>query len=102
MDLSAKLESCEVFSSPLKIAIRDLTEPAKIRAARRVNTRFGTKVIVLDITTSSGEERVTFLPSRFTALLTDEDLEFFTNSKIYSVICTGITGNSPNIRIYKH
>lgn len=102
MDLSTKLSSCEVLSSPLKVPIKDLTEPAKIQSARRINTRFGTMVIVLHVTTSAGEERVTFLPSRFTSLLTDEDLECFTNSKLYSVKCTGMVGNSPNVLIYKH
>ncbi|XP_054266922.1 uncharacterized protein LOC128989089 [Macrosteles quadrilineatus] len=58
MDLSTKLSSCEVLSSPLKVPIKDLTEPAKIQSARRINTRFGTMVIVLHITTSAGEERV--------------------------------------------
>ncbi|XP_054279218.1 uncharacterized protein LOC128997604 [Macrosteles quadrilineatus] len=57
MDLSTKLSSCEVLSSPLKVPIKDLTEPAKIQSARRINTRFGTMVIVLHITTSAGEER---------------------------------------------
>jgi len=102
MDLAAKLTAFEVPVLRPKIPIRELVEPAKITYARRVRTRFDSTTIMLEILMPNGELRVTFLPSRFTHILTNEDIQQLCDSKQYSVKCTGSVGNSPNVLIFKH
>lgn len=96
MDLASKLSACELHSDLPKISIKDITEPAKITAARRVQTRFDRPSIILEIIVR-GEGRVTFLPARFVHVLTDKDLEEITTSKEFYVKCTGVRGRSPDV-----
>lgn len=102
MDLANKLAVFEKPASLPKIAIKELQEPAKIVFARRVHTRFNTDSILLEVQMSDGEHKVTFLPARFTHILSDEDLGQFSETKEYSVKCTGHTGSTPNVLIFKH
>lgn len=102
MDLSKKLQAAEVPASVPAIPVREIIEPARIVGAARVNTRFNHPAIKLEVTTSTGESRVTFLPARFVSLLTDEDLEEFTSQKKYYVKCTGMGARSPHVLIFKN
>ena len=101
MDLDAKLVSAEVPTSIPAIPIKELTEPAAILSAARIQTRFQHPTIKLEVTTSSGEHYITFLPSRFISILTDADLQKITDSKQYVVQCTGMGTRSPHVLIFK-
>jgi hypothetical protein len=102
MDLDAKLLNCEEATNIPKIHIKELILPAKIMAARKVQTKFNHAAILLEVITADGERRVTFLPARFLNTLTNEDLEQLTQTKRYSVKCTGTVGKSPNVLIFKN
>ena len=98
MDLSAKLAVVEVSQSIPKILCREILTPAKITAARKVQTRFNHPVVLLEVITAAGDQRVTFLPTRFTNTLSDADCEHLTISKEYSVVCTNSGNRSPDIK----
>lgn len=103
MALSAKLAACEVEApSTPSIPVREILEPAKIVAARRVPTRFNRPAILLEVVLAGGESRVTFLPTRFDRILTDEDLKEITNSRQWSVKCTGTVARAVNVMLFKH
>lgn len=103
MDLNAKLAACEKpVVSFTKISIKEITQPAKILSAKRVPTRFNRPAILLEVVLEDGSERVTFLPARFEKKLTDENLQYFTESKKFSVLCTTPAERSPHVKIFEH
>jgi len=101
MNLAAMLTSVEKSTSPRppEIGIQDLWEPTKIIQAMQVRTHLNTSTIMLDILMSYGEPRVTFLSARFTAILSDQELELFGTTGQYCVKCTGSVGTDHDVLI---
>ena len=101
MDLRQKSDALEKLKIRPKIQAKDLTdeEGYNIIHLKRINTKFG-ETIIADICTSNGDKAVTFLPPRFADDLDATDLVQL-NGGGYKIRCTGMTGRSPNMAIYK-
>jgi len=103
MSLTSKLNTLhEAAEETPKIPIKELTSKAgyRIVAARRVETRFRTASILLEIDREEDGPAITFLPNRFVNTLTEEDLSEITEAGDYRVCCTDSSGNSPSVRIW--
>lgn len=103
MSLTYKLTTLHEAAEEIpKVSIRELTSKAgySIVAARRVETRFKTPSILLEIDREEDGPAITFLPNRFVNTLTDEDLSDITDAGDYRVCCTDSSGNSPSVRIW--
>lgn len=101
MALYNKLANLQKLEESPKVSLKELTrtEGYRILGAKRVDTRFERPVIMLDVELDAeGTAYVTFLPSRFTDSLGEEDLA--TLSKGHRIRCTGVTGNSPDVHIW--
>ncbi|KAG8319603.1 hypothetical protein J6590_088389 [Homalodisca vitripennis] len=95
MELSLKLSSLEKHGEPTpKMAIKELTRKAgyRILEAKKVDTKFDRKAVMLLVEVDSTKTAVTFLPVRFEKTLDDSDLQEMTSSKRYKVRCTGVNG----------
>ncbi|KAG8328868.1 hypothetical protein J6590_099783 [Homalodisca vitripennis] len=95
MELSTKLSSLEKHGEPTpKMAIKELTRKAgyRILEAKKVDTKFDRKAVMLLVEVDSTKTAVTFLPVRFEKTLDDSDLQEMTSSKRYKVRCTGVNG----------
>ena len=103
--LTSKLSKLEKFEAPEKVSCRDLraAEGYPIQSMRRMDTTYG-PAVVAEIVMLGGDTAITFLPKRFhdgkDALLEHELEEI--NKGDYKLRCTGMTGRSINIAIYKH
>ncbi|KAG8289645.1 hypothetical protein J6590_100296 [Homalodisca vitripennis] len=86
MELSTKLSSLEKHGEPTpKMAIKELTRKAgyRILEAKKVDTKFDRKAVMLLVEVDSTKTAVTFLPVRFEKTLDDSDLQEMTSSKSY-------------------
>ncbi|KAG8265206.1 hypothetical protein J6590_078924 [Homalodisca vitripennis] len=95
MELSTKLSSLEKHGEPTpKMAIKELTRKAgyRILEAKKVDTKFDRKAVMLLVEVDSTKTAVTFLPVRFEKTLDDSDLQEMTSSKRYKVRCTDVNG----------
>ncbi|KAG8260536.1 hypothetical protein J6590_094935 [Homalodisca vitripennis] len=84
MELSTKLSSLEKHGEPTpKMAIKELTRKAgsRILEAKKVDTKFDRKAVMLLVEVDSTKTAVTFLPVRFEKTLDDSDLQEMTSSK---------------------
>ncbi|XP_054260671.1 uncharacterized protein LOC129003999 [Macrosteles quadrilineatus] len=103
MALAAKLNTLEKGPYLPKIDVSALTnkEGYSIVAGRAVNTKYGAS-IVLDIhVPEKSADFCIFLPKRFSEALSSDELKEIAESKAYRVQYLGMSGNSPNIKIWK-
>ncbi|KAG8251775.1 hypothetical protein J6590_030557 [Homalodisca vitripennis] len=92
MELSTKLSSLEKHGEPTpKMAIKELTRKAgyRILEAKKVDTKFDRKAVMLLVEVDSTKTAVTFLPVRFEKTLDDSDLQEMTSSKRYKMLRFG-------------
>lgn len=104
MALYDKLSSLQKLEGQPKVSLKDLTrsEGYRILSAKRVDTCFARPAIMLDVEINDkGGTGVIFLPSRFTDSLDDEDLDKLVETKDHRIQCTGVTGNSPDVLIWR-
>ncbi|KAG8265769.1 hypothetical protein J6590_087436 [Homalodisca vitripennis] len=92
MELSTKLSSLEKHGEPTpKMAIKELTRKAgsRILEAKKVDTKFDRKAVMLLVEVDSTKTAVTFLPVRFEKTLDDSDLQEMTSSKRRCTVTCG-------------
>ncbi|KAG8261284.1 hypothetical protein J6590_077089 [Homalodisca vitripennis] len=92
MELSTKLSSLEKHGEPTpKMAIKELTRKAgyRILEAKKVDTTFDRKAVILLVEVDSNKTAVTFLPVRFEKTLDDSDLQEMTSSKRRCTVTCG-------------
>ncbi|KAG8294459.1 hypothetical protein J6590_102456 [Homalodisca vitripennis] len=97
MELSTKLSSLEKHGEPTpKMAIKELTRKAgyRILEAKKVDTKFDRKAVMLLVEVDSTKTVVTFLPVRFEKALDDSDLQEMTSSKS-TVVNTCVISATP-------
>ncbi|KAG8333866.1 hypothetical protein J6590_101669 [Homalodisca vitripennis] len=97
MELSTKLSSLEKHGEPTpKMAIKELTRKAgyRILEAKKVDTKFDRKAVMLLVEVDSTKTVVTFLPVRFEKTLDDSDLQEMTSSKS-TVVNTCVISATP-------
>ncbi|KAG8271276.1 hypothetical protein J6590_067251 [Homalodisca vitripennis] len=92
MELSTKLSSLEKHGEPTpKMAIKELTRKAgyRILEAKKVDTKFDRKAVMLLVEVDSTKTAITFLPVRFEKTLDDSDLQEMTSSKRRCTVTCG-------------
>ncbi|TLY48877.1 MAG: hypothetical protein E6K54_00080 [Gammaproteobacteria bacterium] len=102
MSLVEKLSGLEVSRAQDKKSIGDLTDPNGYKILS-LTLKSGAKhgpVIMAEVEAASGEKMVTFLPQRFTKNLGEEDIATLGGGGYY-LRCTGKTGASFNVSIFK-
>lgn len=95
-----ELASLEKYEGPQKVSCKDLTayKGYPITSMKRVDTKYGSS-IVAEIIMPGGEAAITFLPQRFAAQLTNQQIERF-NKGGFKIRCTGMTGRSINVLFF--
>lgn len=102
MALQDKLTSLEKFSElPPRVKISELRDERgyNIVFAKKINTQHGLAVVIHFM--KDGVKVSTFLPKRFVDTLTDDDITEIDTSKSFKFYCVGMSGRSPDIKIWK-
>lgn len=102
MSLTSKLSQLEHAPRLPRVSTKELICEGGylIGDVRRVETRYGTSIVVEINFSPEKPQAIVYLPPRFNAELTDDDLQEIKNGN-FKIKCTGVCGRAPDILIYK-